>query len=161
MTDQTPSRPAGDVDAVTNALLTASRLLVSVSARSIASVDDTITIPQLRTLVLLSAGGPAKLATLADRLAVNPSTATRMVDRLVAAGLVSRTPNPASRRELVVDLTDRGARLVREVTERRRQELSGIVSRMPAAARHRLVEALLAFTEAGDEASAPRDDAWL
>ena len=34
---------------ITDALLTASRLLVAISARSIAQVDETITIPQFRT----------------------------------------------------------------------------------------------------------------
>ncbi|TNC20201.1 MarR family winged helix-turn-helix transcriptional regulator [Amycolatopsis alkalitolerans] len=140
-----------DVDAVTDAVLTASRLLVAVSARSIAAVDESITIPQFRLLVVLSSRGPVKLTVLADSLAVNPSTATRMVDRLVAADLVSREANPASRRELVVSLTATGAAVVREVTQRRRREISRIVSRMPVAVRRDLVGALAAFAEAGDE----------
>ncbi|EUA34870.1 putative transcriptional regulatory protein [Mycobacterium xenopi 3993] len=45
------------LDAITDALLTASRLLVGISARSIARVDETITIPQFRTLVILSNRG--------------------------------------------------------------------------------------------------------
>src|SRR3954451_15755886 len=91
-----------DVDAMTDAVLTASRLLIAVSARSIGAVDESITIPQFRLLVVLDGRGPLKLTTLAEHLGVNPSTVTRMVDRLVAAGLVSREANPASRRELVV-----------------------------------------------------------
>src|SRR5207248_11152413 len=90
----------GDVDAMTDAVLTASRLLVAVSARSIAAVDESITIPQFRLLVVLDTRGPLKLTALAEQLGVNPSTATRMVDRLVTAGLVTREANPASRREL-------------------------------------------------------------
>ena len=46
------------LDAITDALLTASRLLVAISARSIALVDETITIPQFRTLIILSNEGP-------------------------------------------------------------------------------------------------------
>lgn len=42
------------VDAITDALVTASRLLVAISARSIAEVDESITIPQFRALVILS-----------------------------------------------------------------------------------------------------------
>ena len=138
---------------MTDAVLRASRLLVAVSARSIASVDEAITIPQFRLLVVLDTRGPVKLTALAEHLAVNPSTATRMVDRLVAAGLVSREANPASRRELVVALTESGSAVVREVTQRRRKEITRIVSRMPAAARRGLVRAFTAFTEAGDEPS--------
>src|SRR5262245_46690268 len=42
------------LDVITDALLTASRLLVALSASSIALVDENITIPQFRTLVILS-----------------------------------------------------------------------------------------------------------
>ena len=52
------------LDVITDALLTASRLLVAISVHSIAQVDETITIPQFRTLVILSNRGPINLATL-------------------------------------------------------------------------------------------------
>lgn len=136
---------------MTEAVLTASRLLVAVSARSIGAVDESITIPQFRLLVVLDGRGPLKLTTLAEHLGVNPSTVTRMVDRLVAAELVSREANPASRRELAVSLTGAGAGVVREVMRRRRAEITRIVSRMAPSARRGLVRALNAFTEAGDE----------
>ncbi|WP_433679701.1 MarR family winged helix-turn-helix transcriptional regulator [Nocardia sp. CA-119907] len=139
------------VDEITDALLTASRLLVAMSARSIAHVDETITIPQFRTLVILSTGGPSKVATLAGQLNVQPSTATRMVDRLVIAGLLDRQTNPHSRRELIVELTDRGREVVAAVTARRRREIAAVVARMPAADRSGLVRALTAFSTAGGE----------
>lgn len=146
------ARPAAqDVDAVTDAVLTASRLLVAVSARSVAAVGESLTLPQFRMLVLLSGRGPLKLATIADLLGVNPSTVTRMVDRLVAARMVDRQTNPASRRENVVTLTDSGADVVRRATERRREEIAAIVAKMPASSRSGLVEALTAFAEAGGE----------
>lgn len=151
-----------DVDAVTDSVLTASRLLVAVSARSIAAVDETITLPQFRLLVVLDSRGPLKLTGLAEHLGVNPSTATRMVDRLVTTGLISREANPASRRELMVSLTDAGSAVVRCVTEHRRAEITDIVSRMPESTRHGLVRALSAFTDAGGEPAAPRDNTlWL
>ncbi|MER7011417.1 MarR family transcriptional regulator [Saccharopolyspora sp. NPDC000359] len=140
-----------DVDAVTDAVLTASRLLVAVSARSIAAVEGSLTLPQFRLLVVLASAGPLKLAALAEALGVNPSTVTRMIDRLIGTELVDRRPNPTSRRENVVALTPNGADVVAEVTARRRSEIARIVKRMPAAARRGLVGALAAFTEAGGE----------
>jgi DNA-binding MarR family transcriptional regulator len=142
------------LDAITDALLTASRLLVGISARSIAEVDDSITIPQFRTLVILSSRGSMNLATLAGVLDVQPSTVGRMVDRLVNADLVDRQQHPSSRRELMVKLTPRGQRLVRKVTARRRDELARVVDRMPLRERHGLVRALTAFTAAGGEPDA-------
>jgi DNA-binding MarR family transcriptional regulator len=138
-------------DAITDALLTASRLLVGMSARSIALVDETITIPQFRTLVILSTRDPINLATLAGLLAVAPSTTGRMVDRLVNAGLIDRRPHPDSRRELVVTLTRRGREIVDAVTVRRREEIAQVVARMTSAERRGLVRALTAFTRAGGE----------
>lgn len=140
-----------DVDAVTDAVLTASRLLVAVSARSIAAVDDTITIPQFRLLVVLDARGPLKLTAIAEALNVNPSTATRMVDRLVTAGLIDREPNPTSRRELVVSLSRKGRTVVTNVTKRRRAQIAEIVGQMSPTSRRGLVRALSAFTQAGGE----------
>lgn len=138
-------------DPITDALLSASRLLVAISARSIAAVDETITIPQFRTLVILSTRGPINLATLAGLLDVQPSTTGRMVDRLVASGLIDRRSHPESRRELVVELTSRGSNVVDAVTASRREEIAAIVSKMPQRQRHGLVRALIAFTTAGGE----------
>ena len=146
------------LDLITDALLTASRLLVAISARSIAHVDETITIPQFRTLVILSNHGPMNLGTLAGRLGVQRSAAGRMVDRLVAVGLIDRQTNPTSRRELLAALTTRGRQVVRRVTAHRRDEIARIVEAMPAQERRGLVRALTAFTAAGGEPEAQLED---
>lgn len=159
-----PSRPPGDTDdvaAVTRAVLTASRLLVALSARSLAAVEDKVTLPQFRLLVVLSQEGPAKLVALADRLGVNPSTAMRMVDRLIAAGLADRQVNPDNRRETVLRLTQEGLRIVEDVTAQRRREIAAIVERLDPAQRAGLIGALAAFTEAGGEPAAPGADGEL
>ncbi|RAS70790.1 DNA-binding MarR family transcriptional regulator [Lentzea atacamensis] len=140
-----------EIDDLTDAVLTASRLLVAVSARSLAAVEETLTLPQLRMLVLLDSRGPMKLTALADLLEVNPSTAKRMIDRLIASGMVEREPNPVTKREVVVVASVEGRRVVHDVTVRRRAEISAIVARMPEHTRQGLVEALTAFAEAGGE----------
>lgn len=139
------------LDVITDALLTASRLLMAISARSVGQVDETITIAQFRTLVILSNRGPVNLATLAGLLGVQPSATGRMVDRLVAAGLIDRLPHPTSRRELLAALTTRGRDVVHQVTAHRRTEIAAIVAKMPPPERYGLVRALTAFTAAGGE----------
>src|ERR1700739_1547519 len=141
------------VDVITDALLTASRLLVAISARSMALVDETISIPQFRTLVILSNRGPVNLATLAGLLDVQPSTTGRTVDRLVSVGLIDRRPHPNSRRELVAQLTAHGREVVRRVTAHRRDEIARIVETMPPQARRGLMRALTGFTTAGRESA--------
>lgn len=153
---------AADVDAVTDAVLTASRLLLAISVRSITAVDETITLPQYRLLVVLHSRGPLKHAVLADHLAVNPSTASRMVDRLVTAGTVRRRTSPVSRREIVIELTPEGDRLVRQVTAHRRKDIAKIVSTMPEDTRQNLINVLTAFNQAGGEppASTALEATW-
>ncbi|MFJ6789351.1 MarR family winged helix-turn-helix transcriptional regulator [Streptomyces angustmyceticus] len=148
---EAPAGDVDDVDAVTRAVLTASRLLVAVSARSLAEVEERVTLPQFRMLVVLSMRGSAKLVVLAELLQVAPSTAMRMVDRLIAAGLADRQTNPASRRETVLRLTDEGRRTVENVTSRRRAEISAIVERLAPDQRTALIKALAALNEAGGE----------
>ncbi|MEV6791912.1 MarR family transcriptional regulator [Streptomyces sp. NPDC051320] len=157
-----PTAPGiDDVDAVTHAVLTASRLLVAVSARSLAEVEDRVTLPQFRLLVVLSTHDTAKLVVLADLLDVNPSTAMRMLDRLISAGLADRQTNPDNRRETLLRLTADGYRLVEEVTTRRRQEIASIVAKIAPEQRSALVDALTAFSNAGGEPSAPDKNATL
>lgn len=148
-----------DVDALVTALLTASRVLVGVSARSLAEVQDTVTVTQFRVLVVLRSHGETRLNRLAERLAVSPSTALRTVDRLIAADLVTRHENAQDRREVVIDLTGQGRRLVDQVTERRRAAIREIVELMPQQQAVRLVDALTGFASAADEPAATLDAA--
>ncbi|MFJ8953133.1 MarR family winged helix-turn-helix transcriptional regulator [Streptomyces sp. NPDC102381] len=150
-----PGERMDDVDAVTRAVLTASRVLVAVSARSLAEVEERVTLAQFRMLVVLSSRGATKLVVLADQLGVAPSTAMRMVDRLIAAGLADRQTNPDNRRENLLRLTDEGRRTVEDVTARRRQEIASIVERLAPQQRTALVDALTDFNQAGGEPNAP------
>jgi len=150
-----PPESVDDVDAVTQAVLTASRLLVAVSARSLAHVEDRVTLPQFRMLVVLSTRGTTKLVTLAELLHVAPSTAMRMLDRLITAGLADRKTNPDNRRETLLRLTDEGHRTVENVTARRREEITSIVQRLAPHQRTALINALTDFNEAGGESPAP------
>ena len=128
-------------------MLSASRALVAVSARSVAAAD--VTLPQLRMLVVLEAG-PTNLGGLAAALDVAASTAVRMVDRLVAAGLVERGVVPTNRRESRLALTAAGRRTVTTVTARRRRDLAAVLERIPARQQAELAAAMTSFAEAAE-----------
>jgi DNA-binding MarR family transcriptional regulator len=152
---------ASELDAVTDAVLLASRALVAVASRSIAAVDDDVTLQQFRALVVLDReGGRINVGRLAEELGIQPSTATRLCDRLVAKRLIRRRVDPANRREVNVQLTPLARRVVTEVTERRRAEIASILSAVPLAERHTIVEALMAFCNAAGEPSADRSVPW-
>ena len=142
---------AADAEALVTALLTASRVLVGVSAKSLEDLDDTVTLPQFRALVVLEGHGPSRLNQLAARLDVGSPTALRMVDRLVRAGFVERHENEENRREVVIALTSAGRSLVQRVTRRRRAAIAKVVARMPTDRQAELVDALTAFAEAAAE----------
>ena len=155
---QAVAAPAtGDIDELVTAVLTASRVLVAVSARSLAEVEDAVTLTQFRALVVLDNHAEINLNGFADLLGVTASTAVRMVNRLLTTGLVTRRDNPANRREVILGVTAEGRRLVRRVTARRRQEIARIVTDMPEPRRAQLVTAMRAFAEAAHEPE-PRAD---
>ena len=141
-----------------DAVLRASRVLVSIAARSLADVDHDVTLPQYRALVVLAGRGPQRPADLADALGSHPSTVTRLCDRLVAKHLVDRETSPASRREVSVALTAKGRRLVERVTAKRRTELAVVVSRVPPRQRSTMFRGLRALGDAADE---PADSGWF
>ncbi|MDF3302512.1 MarR family transcriptional regulator [Streptomyces sp. K1PA1] len=130
--------------------MAASRFLVALSARALAEVSSTLTLPQLRALVVLHGCGPVKLAELATTLGVNPSTALRMVERLEAGGLVDRRTNPDNRREVVLRLTGTGTDLVRTVLDHRHREIAALVGRLPGHLRSGLVVGLRALMAVAD-----------
>ena len=145
------------LDDVAEAVLSASRVLVAVAARSLADVAEDVTLPQYRTLVLLCARGPLGMSELADHLGCAASTATRLCDRLVARKLVTRRHRETNRREVEVEATAAGGSLVAAVTDRRRAEITRILEAMPARHRSAMVRALRAFAAAAGEVP---DQAW-
>ena len=140
---------AGQIDAV----LGASRALVGIAAASIAEVDDVVSVPQFRVLVMLHSRGPLNLAAVAAGLDVNPSNASRTCDRLSKAGLLDRRESPEDRRNVTLTLTDAGRRLVDKVTRHRRVAIERVLRNISAAERDRLAKALSAFATAAGEPS--------
>ena len=141
----------------TDAVLVASRALVGVAARSLADVEETVTLVQYRALVLLASRDEMNVGSLADALDVHQSTATRLCDRLVSRGLVGRNLSDQSRREVVVAVTRAGQALIRAVTARRRAEIHKVMARVSAKQRAAITAAFTTFAEAAGEAP---DDAW-
>jgi DNA-binding MarR family transcriptional regulator len=134
-----------------DAVMLAARVLVAVTAQSVASVEAQATLPQLRVLVMIASRGSLNLTAVAQGLGVHPSNATRICDKLVEADLVHRSDDPADRRNLVLELTTSGRQLVQTVTARRRAALANVLAKMPPRLRSDLVPVLRAFAEAAGE----------
>jgi len=61
------------------------------------------------------------MSALADHLGIVPRSATTVVDALVAAGLITRAPDPANRRSTLVVPTDEGRRTLSRMSQARRE----------------------------------------
>lgn len=159
--DRRPERLDSEAAAQIEAVMAAARVLVAVSARSVAEMEEAVTLPQLRVLVMVESRGQLNLGAVAHGLGVHPSNATRACDRLVDAGLLTREDDPADRRNIVLTLTARGRQVVDKVMELRRSAIADVLTQMPADRRAELVPTLTAFATAADEVDHVDDaDVW-
>jgi DNA-binding MarR family transcriptional regulator len=140
-----------ETDSVIDSVLSASRVLVAVAARSLSDIAEEVTLTQYRTLVVLASRGPQNMAGLAEAVGVTPATATRMCDRLVRKKLIVRRTERGDRRHVRLALSKGGLDLVTKVTERRRREIEKIIGSISHDERGVLVQALGRFAAAAGE----------
>jgi len=134
-----------------DATLTASRALLGVVARSVAAALEVVTLPQFRILVVLVGSGPIRIGALAERMHAVASTFSRTIDRMVTGGWVERSSSPDSRREVMIDASRQGRRLVDHVTDLRRREISAVLANMGEEDRDMVMVALSRFSLAAGE----------
>jgi DNA-binding MarR family transcriptional regulator len=83
--------------------------------------------PQHHQLMLAVKGNPdvrgPRIAYLAERLQIQHHSAVELVDRLVRKGLITRSRGQEDRREVNVQLTARGERVLGELTRHTHAEL--------------------------------------
>ncbi|WP_433147240.1 MarR family winged helix-turn-helix transcriptional regulator [Actinomadura nitritigenes] len=85
---------------------------------------------------------------VADRLEIDPSTASRLVGHAIDAGLVSRRPSPVDARRANLGLTDAGRR-VKQVADRyRRAYFHGLMNDWTDAERAEFARLLTRFADA-------------
>lgn len=77
-----------------------------------------LTLPQLRTLLILAEEGPLVIGQIAQKLGVGLSTGGHLVDRLVQAGLADRTEDSKDRRRTLAQLTPQGEDLYSRLLDR-------------------------------------------
>ncbi|MCW2578668.1 MAG: transcriptional regulator, MarR family [Blastococcus sp.] len=132
-------------------LLRLARTVVGISTRA-ADALGRLSVVQLRALTVLRGQGTANLGQLAAGMGVTLSTASRLVDRLVAAGLAERQPSPRSRRELALAVTAEGRGILERYDDLRLGELRALLEGLPRDRRPDVVSVLAEFA-APDAAS--------
>lgn len=101
-----------------------------------------ISVEQFRILTTLASNDGRSMRDLAELVLVDPATLTKIIDRMVADGLVYRAPDPDDRRKVLIFLSNRGTvlhdklkgvlrtqqrALVSRLTEKRAEELASLL----------------------------------
>lgn len=124
-------------------------VLLEACERAVEEVGAAVPPVQLRALLVIDRAGSLNLSGLAGLLGASASAASRLCDRMAAAGLVSRDRAVVSRREVVVVPTESGRRLAEWVRSRRRAALAGLLEGMSAGGREALASGLGELADSG------------
>jgi DNA-binding MarR family transcriptional regulator len=147
--------PRDSLEPVVEAAMAVSRVLHGISGRSAAELPYELTLPQLRALVMLDDDASVTVKALADRLGLQPSTTTRLADRLAAKDLIERTHGVQDRREVLLSLSPRGREVVDTAMGFRRRAVREILVSLTTSERAAALESFAAFAAAGERLADP------
>ncbi|CAB4729304.1 MAG: MarR family transcriptional regulator [Actinobacteria bacterium] len=115
------------------------------------SGDNALEPGQVDTLELLVARDAWRMSELAEALRVDPSTATRAVQRLVKAGIAERTACSDDARVVMVSATEAGRVRHRAIVDLRRATLKAMLATFAPDEREQFAEYLDRFVAALDD----------
>jgi len=113
-------------------------------------LESSVTMAQMKVLMLLSALSESRMSELASALHLSLSTVSGLVDRLVESGLVSRRTDANDRRQVIVSLTDDGVGFLDRFQELGVSHLRGLITDLSPtdiAAVSRALEVLIAAAQ--------------
>lgn len=111
-------------------------------------LDINLPLPSLRALLAIEREPGITPSELADYLGVSRPTASTILDRLEADGLLQRTVNTADRRQFLMSVTDAGRQTAERVDGQRRERLQIALARLPAGDLEALATGMTALEEA-------------
>ena len=133
-------------------------VLMVVWGRSAERIKPQVSPSQLRALVVVDRHGSINLMSLADELGSIPSVTSRLCDRLQAAGLLDRLAGSDDRREVMLQLSKDGRRLLRQFRRERQADLKQVLDEMTPRSRNALLTGLSAFYAAATELGLPDEE---
>lgn len=119
--------------------------------RSNPLLKSTLTMQQLKVLLVLSNSDGASGQELASAMGVSLATMTGIIDRMVAAGLVDRHEDPHDRRVRRVQLTDAGRKTFDEFVTAGQESVLEIVRRLDDEELRVVARAMRLMTDAAAE----------
>ncbi|WP_306437577.1 MarR family transcriptional regulator [Streptomyces sp. XY006] len=104
-----------------------------------------LSLHQLRALRALESAAELNLTALAEHLEIGLPAASRLCDRLEAAGLLERAWHPRKRREVRLALSVQGRHVLEDVAARRSRALAEVLAGMKASELALLSRGMKAF----------------
>lgn len=87
---------------------------------------ERITFSQYSVLLALSRKGPMQMNKLGEHMLVAPANVTGLVDRMEKKGYVRRRKDEKDRRLYVIEATEKGSRIFKDISRRFRQYAGGL-----------------------------------
>ena len=132
--------------------------MVAVRDYFYAAEEDSIEPGQMDTLDLLVQQPAWRMSELAEALRVDPSTATRAVQRLVRSGLADRGTGAEDGRVVMVSVTEHGRQRHAAISRRRRDSMARMLGEFSSEERRQLAELLERLVAALDHLAADLPD---
>lgn len=137
-----------DQERFVHAVHVVARALGRISRERARAVD--VTPQQAETLQLIAERGAVSTSSLATKLGIDPSTASRNLSGLERSGLVARKKGADDARQTDVRLTPRGKRVAESVAAGANSSFAGILERLPRGERQRVTDAVELLARALD-----------
>ena len=115
--------------------------------RLTAGLDDALDEATYPVISGLDRYGPRSAAQLAEDIGLDRSVVSRHANRLAAAGLIERRPNPSDRRAVLLALTGSGRRAVEQMRRRLAATLDEYLARWPPGEAERFAASLRRFID--------------
>lgn len=137
--------PVGDDTGAAARVTAAAESLVLLWGQAQDDVIPRIPALQVRVLSVLARQGPMDLTRLAQTMGIITPSASRLCDRLEAAGLLNRQTTPDNRREITVNISTEGRWRLCAFAHARQIDFTPVLARMSAPGRAALLKGLLEF----------------
>lgn len=105
-----------------------------------------ISITQMTVLMHLYYQGDAPLVHFCEMMEITPAAASQMIERMVQQGLVSRKEIPEDRRVRMVEITEKGRKLIDESIVARQTWVDALIASLPDHDRQLISQALTTLT---------------
>ncbi len=148
-------KPLGARDDLDVAVLWLHRLALAATVRAGNESSPPVTPTQVRVLTLLSASPDGMpLGAIAEALFVSPPSASRLCQRMVRDGLVTRSAGPGH--YILMSLSGEGSRVLSALNRARAAPFRHLIDALPPRRRAAMIAQLCEFGRLADE----RHDAW-